>query len=134
MAGNVPLTDIHNALWHRVYKSETAETDISADLDKEHWPLELDDIVTEDAVARGKETVTVEVHERTSVDGYELRRRNATGGDYVDIEQNISVEATLPVETDRGDRTIARDGGSVQFFCEVRTTGGRSYRGETPPF
>ena len=78
-------------------------------------------------------TLTADADGRAEKKGYEFARRDATGGEYGDVEVTLHVEMVAEFSGDAPDPDDL-EGGSVSVSGEVGVSNARSESGETPPF
>jgi hypothetical protein len=109
------------------------------EIDHSSWPVRLQDLITEKKLDFDEDELCYRVDEwrEGSYDGYEIRRRNATGGDYVDFDQILGIRGKIGLKVDPAtDNSLIVDYESTELDAEIafNIKGGRSHRGETPPF
>lgn len=103
------------------------------------FPIQLEDIITDDTLTFDSKELCYEIDEfkEVDVDGFQVKRRNATGGDYLDFSQILSLGGKIGMKVDEAtENQLIFDPESTELQWEIsfRVTGGESYRGETPPF
>ena len=76
----------------------------------------------------------IDAFREVDVEGYEIRSRNSTGGDYVNFSQILAIRGEIGLE--HSDNELVFDPNSTDLEHEISfdLKGGSSYSGETPPF
>ena len=143
---DVPLDYVVEQLEQTVYEGRGRGSEAEVELDvsepewmdgADDWLVSISDIVEEDSLNRGDGYIDVVADTEVEEDGYEIRRRNATGGDYVDIRQFLHIEGRLAFKMDEQhpEEVIADPANtSLVVHCHFDTGNYQSYRGERPPF
>lgn len=103
------------------------------------WPVQVQDIITEENVEFDQNELCyrIDVAREGNQEGYEIRSRNSTGGDYADIDQVIGVYGKIGLKVDPStDDVLVIDYESTDLDVEISISlsNGESYSGETPPF
>jgi len=106
------------------------------ELDESDWPVQISDLIRDDTIERGENEIRIHANEQVK-ETIQLRRRNATGGDYLDVVQEIGIDAVFPKEPlqgNTGEMVLAEQPSKLEFECHIEDVGGRSVPGERPPF
>ena len=143
---DVPLDYVVEQLEEIVHKGRSRGSEAALELDisepewmdgANDWLINIGDIVEEDSLERGEGHIDVVAEATAEEDGYEIRRRNATGGDYVDIRQSLHVEGRLGFRIDEQhpeEVIVDPKNTSLAVHCHIDTGSYQSYSGERPPF
>lgn len=107
-------------------------------IDYSEWPIQIDDVLRNGEMRFDADRMVYKVDGWMETDfDYEIRRRNATGGDYVNGSQILAVSGEIGVRVDEGTENVLifdEQGTDLDVEASFRIKGESSYSGERPPF
>lgn len=109
------------------------------EIDHRDWPVQIQDIITEKNIEFDEDELCyrIETMDEGTEKDYEITSRNATGGDYVDIDQFLGIYGKIGLKVDPAtDDALIIDYESTDLELEISfsLSNARSYSGESPPF
>jgi len=105
-------------------------TDRGATVPYDDWPIQLQDVIKEEEVEFDPDTLkcTIEAFREERKNGYRLRRRGASGGDYIDFRQIFALSGDVVFEVTNDEfYQLDTEKTTLDYEIEFEITGSSSY-------